>query len=164
MNLAGPRYEKEVNVDASIRSAFHALIKSQQFINLITDMTYRFSEAGQYIGNEHFYAVSNDHYKEIRKLKLYVISRLRSINTALPDKGFRIDGQYKIRQTQLKIDELIKLLETADSEKKIKLPKDSHQSVKGEVTDLYELVHASYEVRSLLEGVPPSAGIRKVFS
>lgn len=164
MNLAGPRYEKEVNVDVSIRSAFHALIKSQQFINLITDTTYRFSEAGQYIGNEHFYAVSNDHYKEIRKLKLYVVSRLRSINTASPDKGFRIYSVvHKIRQMQLKIDELIKLLEAADSEKKIKLPKDSHQSVKSEVNNLYELVHASYEVSSLLEGYDFSAYIKKSF-
>lgn len=164
MNLAGPRYEKEVNVDVSVRSAFHAIIKSKQFINSITDATYKFSEAGQYIGNEPFYGVSNNHYKEIRELKLYIVNRLRSINTASPDKGLRASSVVsRIQQMQIKIDELIKLLETASVEKKIKLPKDSHQSTRGETNNLYELIHASYKVKALLEGYDFSAYLKKSF-
>lgn len=164
INLAGPRYEKEVNVSVTVRTAFHSLIKSKQFTDSITDAIYKFSEAGQYIGNEPFYGVGNRYYESIQRLKLNIINRLRSINTASPDKGIRISSVVdKIKQLQIDIDELIKLLEDTDSEKKIVLPKDSHQSVRGEVNNLYELIHATYDVKALLEGHDFSTFLKKSF-
>lgn len=164
INLAGPRYEKEVNVSVSIRSTFHSLIKSVQFTDSITEVAFKFFEAGQYIGSEPFYNVNNDLYKDIKRLKLYIFNRLRSINTVSPDKGMRISSVVdKIEQLQKSVNDLIGQLEDAETQDKITLPKDSHQSVKGEVNNLYELIHTSYGVGSLLESHDFSTYLKKSF-
>jgi len=164
VKLAGPRYEKGVNIELPIRSVFHALIKSQKFIDKVNDTAYRLLEASQYTGIEPFYSISKSHYDTIKNQKKHVINRLRAIATDSPNKSIRIKPIVnRIRNLLNVTDELIELLEAADEAKQVSLPKDSHQSFREEINGLYELTREANSTKAFIEGDDFSTFLYKAF-
>jgi hypothetical protein len=152
VKLAGPRYEKEVNIELPVRSLFHALMKSERFCNDLTEMAYKLAETAQYIGGEPFYEIDKGSYDKVRAHKVYVIERLKGIVTGKAGDGVReqsiIPRLIELRELSHK---LIALLEHAEEEKKIKVDPQSHTSVRDETNQLYNLVHQTYEIISFFE-------------
>jgi hypothetical protein len=152
VKLAGPRYEQEVNIELPVRSIFHALIKSEKFTNDLTAMAYKLAETAQYTGREPFYELGKDSYDQIRVHKAYIIERLKGIVTGKAEDGIR--GQsIVLRLAELRelAHKLIAVLEQAEEEKTIKVDPQGHTSIKGEINQLYDLIHQTYDIISFFE-------------
>jgi len=153
VNLAGPRYEKEVNVSLPIRSLFHALMKTERFRDEIIDMRHKLGEAARYIGDEPFYVMESKLYDQIRARKVYVLERLDKMASDSAGRGVRKQSIIQsLNELRNLTHELISKLELLDQEKKIKLDPQGHKSVKGEVNGLYELIQEAYSNISFFEG------------
>ncbi len=152
VNLAGPRYEQEVNIELPVRSIFHALIKSEKFCNDLIKVTYKLAETAQYTGREPFYGIAKDLYDQISAHKAYVIKRLKAIAANKAGDGIR---QQTIASHLVELRELthklIAILEQAEEEKKIKIDPKSHTSTRDEIGQLYDLVRKTYDVLSFFE-------------
>ena len=152
VNLAGPRYEKEVNISLPIRSLFHALMKTEKFREELVDMRHKLGEAAQYIGDEPFYAIDTDSYDRIRIYKTQILDRLDRIATNSPEYRVRKKAIIQtLNEFRDLAHELITKLELLEQEKKIKLDPNGHKSVKGEVNGLYELVQEVYSIIAFFE-------------
>lgn len=152
VRLADLRYETNVNVQLPIRSLFHALIKSEVFDTEIVEQAHKLLETAQYIGRGPYYSFAKPEYDLIKRKKALLARHLLQVTQSRPGVKVRRPGLLsKSKEIKDAVYAAIEKLNKAESDGELKLPKDSHTTVKGETNELYQLTHQLYLLESFLD-------------
>ena len=148
--LAGPRYERSVNLDLPIRGIFHAVIRSTIFQTKINELRYELVDKSKYLGSRNLWPQYQVEYDDLKSSLTALITHLAKITNNPTSQGVRKSAIY-MKSKKLRDDVLV-LEGKLDLFQKTKdLPSETVSSTKSEMNSLFEITRVCYQIDSYVD-------------